>query len=156
MVSVQDLTCRDELEKTSWKTEQYLKQYGNVVERYWAGEPKQVGMENDKHRAYRVQMAKRYLAWSAGEVYVTPGYKPSCDSRCGPDIYLPDIIGLYIFFKTAGDGWQCAKVARLAEDTESIMFPDTINMLDWEKRFNVHRRRDQLKTPGVSGDPGTW
>ena len=38
MVSVQYLTCWDELEKTSWETEQDLEQYGNVVERYWAGE----------------------------------------------------------------------------------------------------------------------
>ena len=44
----------------------------------------------------------------------------------------------------------------LAEDAESVMFPHTIKMLDWGKRFNVHLRRDQLKMPDVSGDPGTW
>ena len=31
----------------------------------------------------------------------------------------------------------------------------SIKMLDWGKLFNVHLRRDQLKTPDVSGDPGT-
>ena len=67
--------------------------------------------------------------------------KLSCDSRCGPDMYSHNIIGSsYIFFKTAGDGWQFAKVVRLAEDAESVMFPHTIKMLDWRKRFNVHLR----------------
>ena len=58
-VSVQYLTSWNELEKTSWETEQALEQYGKVVECYWAGEPKQVGGVNAKYRAYRVQMAKR-------------------------------------------------------------------------------------------------
>ena len=47
-VSVQYLTSWNELENTSWETEQNLEQYGNVEERYWAGEPKQVGGENAK------------------------------------------------------------------------------------------------------------
>ena len=58
----------DELENTSWKTEQDLENYSNVVERYWASEPKQVGGENAKYRAYRVQMVKRSQVRSAGEV----------------------------------------------------------------------------------------
>ena len=33
-VSVQNLTSWNELERTSWETEQDLEQYGNVVERY--------------------------------------------------------------------------------------------------------------------------
>ena len=61
-------TCWDELENTSWETEQDLEQYSNVMERYWASEPKQVGGENAKYRAYRVQMAKQSEARSAGEV----------------------------------------------------------------------------------------
>ena len=77
------------------------------------------------------KMAKRSKARSAGKVYVPPIHRLSCDSRCGPDIYSPDIIGSYIFFKTAGDGWQFAKVVGLAEDAESVMFPHTIKMLDW-------------------------
>ena len=40
MVSLQYLTSWNELENTSWETEQDLEQYGNVVEHYWAGEPK--------------------------------------------------------------------------------------------------------------------
>ena len=100
-------------------------------------------------------MAKRSQARSAGEVYVPPGHKLSCDPRCGPDMYSSDIIGSYIFFKTAGDGWQFAKMVRLAEDAESVMFPHTIKMLDRGKWFNLHLRRDQLKMPDVSGDPGT-
>ena len=55
-------------------------------------------------KAYCVQMSKRSQARSAGEVYMPPGYKLSCDSRYGPDMYSRDVIGLYIFFKTAGDG----------------------------------------------------
>ena len=155
-VSVQYLTSWNELENTSWETEQDLEQYGNVVELYWAGEQKQVGGENVKHRAYRVQMAKHSQARSVGEVYVPPGNKLSCDSRCGPDMYSPDTIGSYIFFKTADDEWQFAKVIGLAKDTGSVMFPHTIKMLDWGKQFNEHLRRDQLKTPDVSDDPGTW
>ena len=66
------------------------------MEHYWAGVRKQVGGENAKYRAYRLQMAKQSLARSAGEAYVSPGHKLSCDSRCGPDIYSHDIIGPYI------------------------------------------------------------
>ena len=44
----------------------------------------------------------------------------------------------------------------LAEDVESVMFPHTIKMLVWGKRFNVHLRRDQLKILDISSDPGTW
>ena len=105
-VSVQYLTSWNELEKTSRETEQDLEQYGNVVERYWAGEPKQVGGKNAKYRAYRVQMAKRSQAQSTGKVYVPPGHKLKCGPRCGPDMCSPDSIGSYIFLKTAGNGWQ--------------------------------------------------
>ena len=104
-VSVQYLTTWNELEKTSWETEQALEQHGNVVERYWAGEPKQIGGENAKYRAYRVQMAKRSQARSAGKVYVPPGYKLSCDPRCSPGMCSPDSIDSYVFLKTAGNGW---------------------------------------------------
>ena len=85
-----------------------------------------------------------------------PGHKLSHDSRCGPDMYSPDIIGSYNVFKTTGDGWQFAKVVGLAEDAESVKFPYTIKMLDWGKRFYVHLQRDELNTTDVSGDPGTW
>ena len=71
-----------------------------------------------------------------------PGYKLSCDSRCGPVMYSPDITGSYNFFETVGGGWQFAKVVGLAEDAESIKFRHTIKMLDWKKRFNVHLQRD--------------
>ena len=67
-MSAQYITCWDELENTSRETEQDLEQYSNVMERYWASEPKQVGGENAKYRAYRVQMAKQSEARSAGEV----------------------------------------------------------------------------------------
>ena len=109
-VSVQYLTSWNELEKTYWETEQDLQQYGNVVERYWAGEPKQVGGENAKYRAYRVQMAKQSQARSAGKVYVPPGHKLSCDPRCSLDMCSPDSIGSHVFLKTAGNGWQFAKM----------------------------------------------
>ena len=101
-------------------------------------------------------MAKRSQVRSAGKVYVLLRHKLSCDSRCDPDMYSPDIIDSYIFFKTAGDGWQFAEVVGPAEDAESVMFPHIIKMLDWGKRFNVHLRRDQLKMPDASGGPGTW
>ena len=109
-VSVQYLTSWNELEKTCWETEQDLEQYGNVVEHYWAGEPKRVGRENAKYRVYRVQMAKRSQARSAGKVYVPPGHKLSCDPKCSPDMCSPDSIGSYIFLETAGNGWQFAKI----------------------------------------------
>ena len=85
-----------------------------------------------------------------------PGHKLSCDSRCGPDMYSPDIIGSYNFFKTTGDGWQFAKVVELAEDAESVKIPHTIKMHDWGKQFHVHLQRDELNTTDISGDPGTW
>ena len=68
MGNVQYITCWDELENTFWETEQGLEQYSNVVESYWAREPKQVGGENARYQACRVQMAKRSQARSAGEV----------------------------------------------------------------------------------------
>ena len=126
------------MENTSWETEQDLGQYSNVVERYWASEPKQVAGENAKYRAYRVQMAKQLQTQSAGEVLVPPGHKLSCHSKCDPDMYSRDIIGSYIFFKTTGDGWQFAKVVGLVEDAESVKFPHTIKILDRGKRFYVH------------------
>ena len=67
-VSVQYITSWNELANTSRETQQDLEQYGNVVERYWAGEPKQLGGNSVKYRAYRVQMAKRSQARSAGKV----------------------------------------------------------------------------------------
>ena len=100
-------------------------------------------------------MAKQSQARSAGEVYVPPGPKLRCDPRHGPDMYSSNIIDSHISFKRADDGWQFAKVVGLEEDAKSVMFPHTINMLDRGKRFNVHLRRDQLKMPDVSGDPGT-
>ena len=62
-----------------------------------------------------------------------PGNKLSCDQRYGPDMYSPDIIGSHIFFETAGDGWQFAKVVELAEGADGVLFPHTIKMLDWGK-----------------------
>ena len=79
----------------------------------------------------------------------------SCDSRCGPDIYSPASLA-HTFSSRHGDGWQFTKVVGLAKDTERVPFPHTIKILDWGKRFSVHLRRDQLKTPDVSGDPGPW
>ena len=64
-----------------------------------------------------------------------PGHKLSCDSRSGPDMYSPDTIGSYNFFKTTSDGLQFANVVGLAEDAESVKFPHTIKMLDWGKQF---------------------
>ena len=84
-----------------------------------------------------------------------PGPKLRCDPRHGPDMYSSNIIDSHIYFKRADDGWQFAKVVGLEEDAKSVMFPHTINMLDRGKRFNAHLRRDQLKMPNVSGDPGT-
>ena len=97
----------------------------------------QNGWEENTH-THRVQMAKRSQAPSAGEVYVPPGHKLICDPRYGPNMYSFDIISSYIFFKTAGEGWQFAKMPGLAEDAETVMFPHTIKMLDFRKWFNVH------------------
>ena len=101
-------------------------------------------------------MAKRSQARSADEFQVPPGHKLSCDSRCGPDMYPPNIIDSYNFSKTTGDGWQFAKVVGLAEDAQSVGFPHTIKMLDWGKRLHMPLQRDELNTTDVSGDPGTW
>ena len=84
MVSVQYLTSWHELENTSWETEQDLEQYGNVVERNWAGNPEQVGGENAKYRVYRVQMAKRSQARSAGNVYVPLGPRSAATQGAAP------------------------------------------------------------------------
>ena len=57
-----------------------------------------------------MQMAKRSQARSAGKVYVPPEHKLSCDPRCSPGMCSPGSIGSYIFLKTAGNGWQFAKM----------------------------------------------
>ena len=87
-VSVQYLTSWNEMEKTSRETEQDLEQYGNgnVVERSGAGEPKQVRRENEKYRAYRVQMANdrkrgqpaRYMGRQGTSSVATQDVPPTC------------------------------------------------------------------------------
>ena len=60
-----------------------------------------------------------------------PGHKLSCDPRCGPDMYSPDIIGSYIFSsRRLAMGGKFVKLIGLTEDAESVMFPHTIEMLD--------------------------
>ena len=105
-------------------------------------EPKQVG-ENAKCLVYRVQMTKQSLAWLTGAVYVTPRHKQlSYDSRCGQDMYSPDIVdGSYTFFMISGDQWQSANVVGLAENAESIIFLHTIKMLVWGKLLDANSRR---------------
>ena len=46
------------------------------------------------------------------------------------------------------------KMVGLAEDAESTMFPHTIKCSTEGSVLNAPRR--DLKTPDVSGDPGTW
>ena len=73
-----------------------------MVESYRAGEPNKLA-EKTRNIERLVQMTKRSQARSAGELYVPPGHKLSCDPRCGPDMYSPDIIGSYIFLQ---EGWR--------------------------------------------------
>ena len=80
-------TSWDEVKVKTWEHETDLEQYGNLVSRYWAGDPIQVGGENAKYRRYRVQLAKRTLASASGERYVATGYEVCCDTRGRPGIY---------------------------------------------------------------------
>ena len=102
---------------TSWKTGKdflgnragtgAVRQYGGAL---LGGRTEASRRGKREYRAYRVQMAKRSQARSAGKVYVPPGHKLSCDPRCSPDMCSPDSVGSYIFLKTAGNGWQFAKM----------------------------------------------
>ena len=85
-----------------------------------------------------IQLAKRALASARGERHIAKGYKVCCDTRDRSEIYDPDIIGSYIYFKTPHAGWQLARVVMVAEDAPSTLLPHTIKLLDLEKRYNVH------------------
>ena len=50
--AVQYFTNWDEVSVKTWEHETDLEQYGNLVSRYWAGDPIQVGGENAKYRRY--------------------------------------------------------------------------------------------------------
>ena len=152
--AVQYFTNWDEVSVKTWEHETDLEQYGNLVSRYWAGDPIQVGGENAKYRRYRVQLAKRTLASAKGERHVATGYKVRCDTRGRPRIYDREIIGSYIYFKTTRAGWQLARVVMVAEDAESKELPHTIKLLDLGKRYNVHLSEEKLTT--VSEETGTW
>ena len=152
--AVQYYTGWDEVTVKTWEHETDLEQYGNIVSRYWAGEPVQVGGENAKYRRYRVQLAKRLLACASGGRHVAKGYKVCCDVRGRPGIYSRDILGSYIYFKTSRAGWQLARVVMVAEDAPNKTLPHTIKLLDLGKRYNVHLYEDKLKT--FSEEAGTW
>ena len=86
-VSVQYLTCWDELEKTSWETKQDLEQYGNVVEHYWAGELKQVGGEKheissascaDGKNGRKCGQPARYICRQGTSSVATQDAAPTC------------------------------------------------------------------------------
>ena len=82
-----------------------------------------------------------------------PGHKLSCDSRCGPDMYSPYIIGSYNFLKTTGDGWQFAKVVRTSGGCGEREVSSHHQDARLGKRFYVHLQRDELNTTDVSDDP---
>lgn len=50
--AVQYYTSWDEVSVKTWEHETDLEQYGNLVSRYWAGEPIQIGGENARYRRY--------------------------------------------------------------------------------------------------------
>ena len=79
-----------------------------------------------------MQLAKRTLACSKGERYVTTGYKVCFDARGRPRLYDHDMIGLYIHFKTSRSGWQLAKVVMVAEDAESKELPHDQTSGPWK------------------------
>ena len=122
----------------TWVNEIDMERYGKIVSRYWAGDPVQVGRENEKYLRYRVHLAKRTLASANGERHVATGYKVFCDTRGRPRISDRKIIGSYIYFNTTRAGWQLARVVKVAEDAESKELPRTIKLLDLGKRYNVH------------------
>ena len=153
-IAVQYYTYWDGLERPTWEHEEELKQYGNCVVRYWAGGPVQVKGENAKYRRYRVEIARRAMARAKGERHVPTGYFVCCDTRERPKLYAPDIVGSYIYFKTAQAGWQLARVVGVEEDGESKSLPHTIKMLDLGKQYNVRLSLETLTT--VSEERGTW
>ena len=129
----------------TWEHETDLEQYGSLVSRYWAGDPMQVGEDNTRYRRYRVQLAKRTLACSKGEIYVATGYKVCCDTRGRSGLYDRDMIGSYIQFKTSRTGWQLARVVMVADDAESKELPHTIKLLDLENATTSTCRRRSLR-----------
>ena len=70
-----------------------------------AGGPVQVKGENAKYRRYRVEVAKRAITRARGERHVPTGYFICCDTPERPKLYIPAIVGSYIYSKTAQSGW---------------------------------------------------
>ena len=101
-----------------------------------------------------MEVAKRAIAREKGEKHVPTGYFLCCDTRERPKLYTPDIVGSYIYFKTAQAGWQLARVVGIAEDGESKSLPHTIKMFDLGKQYNVRLSQEALTT--VSEEPGAW
>ena len=118
------------------------------------GNPVQAGGQNARYRRYRTNMAKRFVAREQGSRFVPPGYILTDDATRGPDVYHPDIIGCYVYFKTKKDGWHLAEVAGLQGNPEQLPLPHTLRMLDLGKRYSVHLRRENLKVS--RGNPGDW
>ena len=96
---VQYFTSWDEVSVKTLEHKTDLEQYGNLVSRYRAGDPIQVGGENSKYQRYRVQLAKRTVASAKGERHIATGYKVCCDTRGRPRIYDREIIRSYIILK---------------------------------------------------------
>ena len=86
-ISVQYDTYWEGLERPTWDYEEELRQYGNCVVGYWAGEPVQVMGDSAKYRLYRVEKAKRAIARAKGERHVPKGYFGCCDNREAETVY---------------------------------------------------------------------
>ena len=89
-----------------------------------------------------------------GETHVLQGYFVCCDTRERPGLYLPHIVGSYIYFKTTQIGWQLARVVGIAADAKSMSLPHTTKMLDLGKQYNVHLSASTLST--ISEERGAW
>jgi len=143
-MAVQYYTHWSGVEKTTWEEEAELRQYGNLVMRYWIGSPVQSGGENAKYRKQRILKAKREDAREKGGRFVAAGHFLCCDTRARPKIFTNDVVGAYVYYKTEQDGWQLARVTHVEEDGESVAEPHTIKLLDLGVQINVRLEPERL------------
>ena len=155
-IAVQYYTHWSGVEKTTWEEEAELKQYGNLVMRYWIGSPVQSGAENAKYRKLRILRAKREEARERGSRFVAAGHFLCCDTRARPKIFTNDVVGSYVYYKTDAAGWQLARVTHVAEDAESVAEPHTVKMLDLGVQVNVRLDPERLTTDNMEQTEGTW
>ena len=128
---------------------------GATVRKYWCSDGiNQVGADNRRFRTYQRFSALRAEHRSRSTIFCPPGYALSISIRNGPTLLTKDVTGARIHFKMAKEGWQVDVIQDVALE-EGISLPCTVNVLDFEKRFNVALKEESY-TADLAAAPSSW